>query len=108
MQCRNRPKGTTNIKSFVGARVDPSSVTVSWLAHSTGPFEPLQEVPSGMEHMNLEYNNCGVVTHGWEETRIWFKHALRLGKLLAGPGGESRVRPSMAAMAAAMYGDLLE
>mmetsp|Transcript_17024 Transcript_17024/g.47708 ORF Transcript_17024/g.47708 Transcript_17024/m.47708 type:complete len:379 (+) Transcript_17024:3-1139(+) len=68
----------------------------------------LPEVPSGMEHMNLEYNNCGVVTHGWEETRIWFKHALRLGKLLAGPGGESRVRPSMAAMAAAMYGDLLE
>jgi len=69
---------------------------------------PLPGAPAGLEHMRFEFGRTGVVSHGWEETRIWFKHALRLGRHLSAPDQPPAVRAAVAAMVTDLYPDLLD
>lgn len=89
---------------------DPSTATSGeWPPLSFPPADThtLANSINGMQHMNLEYSRTGLVSHGWEETRIWFSHIIRLQERLSATGSAIRVRPSVLAMATSVYSDII-
>mmetsp|Transcript_69877 Transcript_69877/g.227440 ORF Transcript_69877/g.227440 Transcript_69877/m.227440 type:complete len:642 (+) Transcript_69877:64-1989(+) len=69
--------------------------------------QPLPADPAArMLHMNFEHDRVGLVSHGWEETGIWFKHILKLRDRLESSGSSFQVHPVLATMAASMYSAL--
>jgi len=63
----------------------------------------LPALPAGWEHMNFECGRTGTVSFASDEVRIWCQAAVRLAGLL---GGLENLRPSLARMIRALYGEL--